>query len=297
MSVLPKRTLQELAFYYKYSANDEDCDLFVEGASDKLIIDNFISGYGGMHYPVYTMDSIDFSGLNFSALGLNAPSSRSCVVALRKYLEDQNISLANHMFIVDRDIEDVHVTPYIAGVEVTDSGALPVHLYDNKAEDQLCNIILRRKVPIDIFKQSVNEACRSIYLLRAASARLSLSVRILSPRDFISGTRAAGYSLDLSGYVDRCLYASNLIEVKKDVMQEIELVDDQLKKCQINKYAMINDHDLWEVLKKIVDLSGDSSNKSARDIEDLVKMTFNHSSLKEHRLFRLIEAHLIRTCE
>jgi len=185
----------------------------------------------------------------------------------------------------------------MSGVEVTDSGALPVHLYDNKAEHQLCNIILKKKVPIDIFKKSVNEACKSIYLLRAASARLSLPVRILSPRDFISGTRAIGYSLDLNGYVDRCLHASSLIEEKKGLMDEIGLVNDYLTKCQINKYAMINDHDLWEVLKKIIDLSGDSSNKSVRDIEDLVKMTFNRSSLKEHRLFRLIEAHLTRVCE
>lgn len=288
MSGLPKRTLEELAFYYLKVSNS-DRDIFVEGAKDKLIIDNYLSDKDPGRQ-VYTMDMIDFSGMHFDALGLNAPSARSSVIALRKFLLDQGVDLAGRTFIVDRDIEDAKPTPYMNGVEITDSGALPVHLYDNRAEVRFCEVLLRGNVAPEVFKAGVNGVCFELYLVRAAASTLGRPVRILSPRDLISGGPVDGFSLDSLQYLNRCLHASGQIGIESEMLFEIGRLRKEISQRRLPKYSFINDHDLWEVIKRILDLSGDGSNKSTRDIEDIVLMMFDQGALASQRLFRVLEA-------
>lgn len=293
MSKLPKRTLNELAFYYKQAAPHEAVDFFVEGADDKLLLDAYIESRHAVSCPVYTMDTIDFSGVNFRALGLPAPSARSSVIALRKFLADEGINVERHLFLVDRDLEDLCATPLIDGIELTDSGALPVHLFDNVVERKFAELIYERKIDPLILKQSVNSICAEVYLLRVAAQILECGIRTLPPGDLIVGTRVDGFSLNGRNYIERCLHASQLIDRFEDVLAQVESSRQALLEKDLRKFTLINDHILWDVLKEIGSRVGASNNRSSKDVEELVRMTFDADQLSGHRLFRAIEEHVI----
>jgi len=289
---LPKRKPAELAFYYKQRQRDSDIDLFVEGSDDKLLLDRFINDRNAKTCAVYTMESVDFSGFDFAALGLPAPSARSCVIALRKFLLDQGVNVAKHLFLVDRDTEDLCETPLINGIELTDSGALPVHLYDNAVERRFAELIYESKIDPRTLKTSVTSICTEIYLIRAASKLRGLGVRILPSADFIHGNSQAGFTLDHLGYLERCLHACGSIGRREEMITQIEECRAAITLANLRNYALINDHTLWEVLRTIGAKLGSSNNRSAQDIEELVRMTFDAEQLSGHRLFQAIAAHV-----
>ena len=292
MPMIPKRTLAELAFYYRQTEANGNVDLFVEGADDKLLLDRYIADRNARSCAVYTMDTIDFSGFDFVSLGLPAPSARSCVIALRKFLSDHNVEVGKHLFLVDRDTEDLCSTPLIEGVEVTDSGALPVHLYDNEVERRLADLIYAGRISPQTLKNSVTSICTDIYLIRAASKRMGLGIRILPSADFISGNANDGFSLDIAGYLERCLHSCALTTRHSQVMVQIDECRTALSAANLRKFALINDHTLWEVLRVIGSRLGSANNRSAQDIEEMVRMTFDAAQLSGHRLFRTIEQHV-----
>lgn len=289
MTGLPKRTLDELAFYYKQAAPQGEIDFFVEGADDKLLLDTYIMSRHATSCPVYTMDTIDFSGFDFRALGLAAPSARSSVIALRKFLCDQGVNVGQHLFLVDRDTEDLCATPLIDGIELTDSGSLPVHLYDNIVERKLAELIYERKIDPLVLKHSVTSICTEVYLLRAAAKILEYGIRVLPPADLIEGNRVGGFRLNGRDYIERCLHASSLIDRLGEVMTQVETCREALDNTNIRKYALINDHTLWDVLKEIGVRVGASNKRSSKDVEEMVRMTFDADQLSGHRLFRAIE--------
>lgn len=109
MDEFPKRKISELAFLYKTEPSLGK-DIFVEGPGDKWIIDYYL-GERSLRGRVYTVDSVDFSGVDFGSLGLPHPSSRSAVIALRRELEASGVDVSSMMFIVDRDQEDIVSSP------------------------------------------------------------------------------------------------------------------------------------------------------------------------------------------
>ncbi|MBB4725780.1 hypothetical protein [Xanthomonas euvesicatoria] len=293
MTNLPKRTLSEILFYYKKVANRDGGDIFVEGAGDKLLLDTYIESRQVASCPVYTMDMIDFSGVDFGSLGLPAPSARSGVIALRKILKDENVDVSKHIFLVDRDVEDLYETPLMDGIELTDSGALPVHLYDNITERKFSDLVFEGKIDLDVLKNSVNAICTDVYLLRVAAKSLKLGIRILPPGDLITGSRVVGYRLDFREYVERCLNASQCIDRVEQVLAHAESSRHIILEKNLRKFTLINDHTLWDVLKIIGSRLNKSNNRSSKDIEELVRMTFDPIQLSGHRLFQAIENRVI----
>jgi len=292
MNALIKRTPAEIAFYYKAARPSGSVDLFVEGIDDKLLLDTYIARREARGCAVYTMDTIDFSGFDFRALRLPAPSARSSVIALRKFLIDEGVDVDAHFFLVDRDMEDLCTTPFIAGVELTDSGALPVHLYDNATEQKLADLIYEGRIASNVLKASVASISTEIYLLKAACRRLELGVRILPPTDFIIGNAVDGFALDSSGYTERCLRSSALLGRWGEVAEAVETCKRDLLDTSHRKFALINDHTLWDVLRIIGNKLGSRNNPSSQDIENMIRMTFDVSQLSDHRLFRAIDEHV-----
>jgi hypothetical protein len=289
MTNLPKRTIGELVFYYTKASRQKGSDIFVEGAGDKLLLDNYIKSREVDASPVYTMDMIDFSGVDFSGLGLSAPSARSSVIALRKILKDEEVDVDRHLFIIDRDTEDLCETPLIEGIELTDSGALPVHLYDNLVERKFADLIFSQQISSRLLKLSVNSVCTDVYLLKVASQSLGLGVRALPVGDFVNGSRVDGFTLDFRAYVERCLYACGAADRLDEVMAHTEVSRSRISAKSLRNFALINDHTLWDVLKSIGARVSASNNRSVKDIEEMVRMTFDPDQLSEHRLFQAIE--------
>ena len=284
-----KRLLSELVFAYRKRGR-EVVDLFVEGGKDKLLIDRFIAETARSQVAVYSMDSIDFSGTDFNKLGLLAPSARSEVIALRKAMHEAGVDLDGMLFLVDRDQEDLVPTPHINGVTLTDSGALPVHLFDNRVEGLICAMLLAGRVSVEVLKKSVVNVCSSIYAVRSAALMLRVPAKIQSPKDFLVRGDGGIYSLDVDGYLQRCLHAGKAIEHIGEMRKCVEEVLVKIDGLKVPRFVFLNDHDLWAVLRDLFHKFGDNSNKSADDIEGAVLMTFNANELSGQALFKGISA-------
>jgi len=283
-----KRLLSELVFAYRKRAARSGVDFFVEGPKDKLLMDKFLAEQAPAHFAVYAMDSIDFTGKNIAELGLPAPSARSEVIALRQELIDAEVDLSGTFFLVDRDQEDIVPSPLIDGVHVTDSGALPVHLFDNLVEALLCAMLLEGRISADILKRSVFKICRAIYIVRSAAKLLGVSAKITSPKEFIVKLPDGSCELNLDGYMTRCLYAGGAISSLESMRLCVVEVAERVDELGLPGFTFVNDHDLWAVLRDLFKVFGDKSNKSAEDIEGAVLMTFSSRKLSSHDLFKRV---------
>lgn len=287
---LPKRTVEELIFIYARQPDMLQGGIFVEGVGDKVILDNYlyVQGVGGKY--VYCMDTIDFSGIDIKAMGLPFPSSRSAVIALRKVMKEAGIDIARARFLVDRDQEDFLATRHLEGVDLTDAGALPVHLFDNRVERNIAAVVARGKISYEILKSSVVGICLDIYALRVVNGRKDYGMKFISPINYVTGCLVGGFHFDIRAYAYSCIQAGRCGCLPEDVFDEQDEVRRELEELGRPKYRFINDHDLWAVLKAILDHATAPMKRSIEDVEALVMATFDARELATHRLFSSIVA-------
>jgi len=286
MEEVPKRKLGELLFLYN-TERDLRGDIFVEGPGDKLIVDYYLQSRR-LRGRVYTMDSIDFSGVNFDELGLPHPSARSAVIALCRELSMNGAQVGSMLFIVDRDQEDIVPSPHINGVHLTDAGALPVHIYDNDAESKVCSLVLKHRMSENNLKRSVSAACFVLYAARAASKRLGISAKILPPSRDLSDDGQNGFVICKESYLRRCLTACGNSHQLPEFSVEVNSILERMASLGRSAYTFINDHDLFCVLKLIIDKVGLSA-VSISDVENMMSMSADANRLATHRLFCEIE--------
>ncbi|WP_313642949.1 hypothetical protein [Stenotrophomonas sp.] len=282
---LPKRTIEELSFIYGRQPEMLQGSIFVEGITDKTLLDSYIRMRGVSGKYVYCMDTIDFSSVDFGMLGLPSPSSRSSVIALRKVMDGAGVDVTRAKFLIDRDQEDMLTTRHLDGVDLTDAGALPVHLFDNRVEYNLAAIVARGNISYEVLKSSVANICADIYALRVVNGRSDYGIKFLSPITYIAGCSESGFCIDVRSYVERCILAGRCHCSISDVIDEFVAVRAELDGLNYPRYRFINDHDLWAVLKAILDCVTAPMKRSVEDVEALVLATFDAGELASHKLF------------
>jgi len=282
-----KRTLDELALRYRLGKVDSR-EIFVEGIQDKVILDHLLE-VRGVRAAVYTADTIEMPNILLTSRGLTAPSSRSIVIATKDELMQRNVDISEHLFIVDRDQEDLIATPCINGCDATDFGSLLVHLVDEKSLRRLIVLAGRGLVAYEVFEYSIYSISRNLYLIRSAAKRISLPLRMLSPSPFIVRDKGTGmYGLAIDNYIKSCLHSCDLICRENDLRNELDSCRSELDALRLDPRVCVNDHELWVIIRSILKDAGDPVNRSADDVRDLFLMSFDPEKLADTPLFRKI---------
>ena len=273
-----RRTLDELAARYKLDVTIGR-EVYVEGVQDKVVLEHLARRWT-LNVPIYTANTIYVDHQELRDRGLEFPSARSALIAARVGLEDRGVEAARHVFLVDRDLEDLVVTPWIEGCVLTDHGCLLASLLNEHLLDRLVNVVSRGIIDAAVFWSSICEISKYLYAIRIVAREERFPLPILSQSGFIRGSNVSGFHLRLQDYVFACTKSGGLVI---DAEQFVSLVT--ARKTAIDRLiddprVLINDHDLWVIIRTILRECGDCVNRSVEDIRDLVLMGIDARSFE-----------------
>lgn len=282
-----RRTLDELCFRYKADI-EIGREIYVEGIQDKVILDHLLRRWG-LSTPVYTAETIDVPIPVVRGYGLEAPSARSSIIALRRHLLAAGVEVDRHVFLVDRDTEDLVATPGIEGCLLTDHGCLVATALDERLFERLVQLVGRGLIEEQIFWSSVCRISTALYSVRAVARKMAIPLCILPPSGaFIIGSKRVGFDLDVEKYLTACIARSRLDIKVADIFEAVRQCVMDLELTGWDYRRMINDHDFWVIVRTIFRGCGDSVNRSADDIRDLILMGLHEAAFAGSDLERVL---------
>ncbi|WP_375504190.1 hypothetical protein [uncultured Nostoc sp.] len=174
-----RRTLEELVSRYKFEP--ELCDIYVEGKTDKLLIEWFLKEKQLQDFAVYEIDTVEIPAQLLFELGLK-DNIRSRVIALALHIHDKLLETPLHITcIADKDFDWLFGKEYQCDLLLfTDYSCLEMYLFNEAVLDKSLRLGLRLSQPkaSEILNQ-VSRVLEDLFLVRATNEALELNMRWL----------------------------------------------------------------------------------------------------------------------
>jgi Protein of unknown function (DUF4435) len=175
-----RRRLQELIA--RYELEPSLCDVYVEGLTDKYLIQWFLDKLGIDNYAIYEIDTVEISTNELFQLGLN-DSNRSRVIALALQLGDYfRGNLPSVTCVADRDFD------YLLGSSefdsdlllFTDYTSIEMYLFNSSVLEKFVQLALRTHnlTSFQIIR-NITPILEEMFLLRATNHDLNYGMEWL----------------------------------------------------------------------------------------------------------------------
>ncbi|NJM59380.1 MAG: DUF4435 domain-containing protein [Oscillatoriales cyanobacterium RU_3_3] len=175
-----RRKLKELIA--RYELEPSLCDIYVEGLTDKFLIQWFLDKLGIDNYAIYEIDTVEIPANELFELGLN-DSNRGRVIALALKLGDYfRGNLPSVICIADRDFD------YLLGSSefdsnlllLTDCTSIEMYLFNSSVLEKFVKLALRTDnlTSTKIIK-NLAPILEEMFLLRAANHELKYGMEWL----------------------------------------------------------------------------------------------------------------------
>jgi hypothetical protein len=174
-----RRTLDELVT--RYELEPELCDIYVEGKTDKLLIEWFLDEKQLPDFAVYEIDTVEIPAQLLFEQGLK-DNNRSRVIALALYINDKLSKTPLHIIcIADKDFDWLFGKEYQCDLLLfTDYSCLEMYLFNEVTLDKYLRLGLRLSQPTarEVLNQ-VSRVLEELFLIRATNETLELNMRWL----------------------------------------------------------------------------------------------------------------------
>lgn len=219
-------TFDEVLARYEYEPSLKD--LFVEGVSDKYLIEDFLSAKGVYDISVFEIDSVDFEevykGMEPEEAKKLHDNNKNRVSYLSKELDrqygDKGLKV---LCIIDVD-ED-----FIFGIDLrnrvtayTDYNSMDMYLFTEKTIGDFLKktLRIRRQYNVADIMKSLSNVCRQLYFINFLRLKHSPgATRLDNDKDF-SSTKSFELNLDFESYWTKSLQRMNLMGRKDELKAE-----------------------------------------------------------------------------
>ncbi|WP_373526159.1 hypothetical protein [Nostoc sp.] len=171
-----RRTLDELVT--RYELEPELCDIYVEGKTDKLLIEWFLDQKEHQGFAVYEIDTVEIPAQLLFELGLK-DNIRSRVIALALYIQDKLSENTLYLIcIADKDFDRLFGKEYQCDLLLfTDYSCLEMYIFNKVVLDKYLRLGLRLSQPEagEILNQ-VSKVLEDLFLIRATNEALELNM-------------------------------------------------------------------------------------------------------------------------
>ena len=171
-----RRTLDELVT--RYELEPDLCDIYVEGKTDKLLIEWFLDHKEHQGFAVYEIDTVEIPAQLLFELGLK-DNIQSRVIALALHIQDKLSETPLHVTcIADKDFDWLFGKEYQCDLLLfTDYSCLEMYLFNEVVLDKYLRLGLRLSQPEagEILNQ-VSKALEDLFLIRATNEALELNM-------------------------------------------------------------------------------------------------------------------------
>jgi hypothetical protein len=247
---IPRRQIEELVSLYEFEP--EIVDFFVEGRSDRVLIEHLLDD-AGEHVRVWEADDIDIPAEMVADVG-EFVGAKGRVIALAKELERRLADDGTYsvLCIVDADFDhviqpDVKASKFLAA---TDFSCLEAYYWEPKTVRKYLGLSLHGSIPLkpDEFMSEVEKVVSEVFLLRLAAASLKLNFSWIDPASCCGDPRKKG-GLRPSEYLEKVLNKNKAYGHKGDL--EREMADYRGLKAGDVRH-LIHGHDLCKVISWLI---------------------------------------------
>lgn len=221
-------TFDEVLARYEYEP--ELKDLFVEGASDKFLIEDFLSANDVYDISVFEIESVDFEdvykGMDLVEAKKLRDNNKKRVSYLSKELDrlygDKGLKVlciidVDEDYTFGKDLRN-SVTAY------TDYNSMDMYLFTEKTIGDFLKktLRIRRQYNVADIMLCLSNVCRQLYFINYLRLKYNPKApRIDNDRDF-SGTKAFELSLDFDSYWKKSLQKCSLMAKKDELKAEYD---------------------------------------------------------------------------
>lgn len=248
MCLFEKRTVDEVISICKLEPSTKN--IYVEGISDKLVIDNFLKKQKESDISVYTIDCIDYSevftGMPPEDIKVLKESNKEKVAYLALKVENE-VENCHFLGIIDRDLDFVnnHIKSgkYLS---YTDYNSMEMYLFSYDNIDALLRNSFRitSNVNVDNFMKSIGHVCRILFYIRAYLEGFNGSI-VEFKKDFSYDKKCNICDFDLENYIKKIVQVNKIVNSASNLYKEIlEKVNNPIDDIRLE----IKGHDYIKVL-------------------------------------------------
>jgi hypothetical protein len=180
MSEIPRRTLEDLIT--RYTLEPGLCDVFVEGRSDRQIVDWFSRALGVRNPTVFEIDGVEIGAGLLASEGL-PDNTRSRVILLSKCLASQFMpDVCKVTCIADRDFDDFHGTPIQNHFLLyTDFSSMEMYFYCSPRFRQNLIVHVGLQHDVESLFSGLNDVLVRLFVFRCTNIKLGWGMTWFEP--------------------------------------------------------------------------------------------------------------------
>lgn len=281
-----KRKFEELIAIYTFE--NELGDIYVEGPTDKLVIENFLE-YKRLNTNVIEINTIDFTDIQQKFNDLDYRSNKDKLIALSRVINQINTK-CNIKCIVDRDFDGI-INPLEKNkiLYYTDYSCIESYFLSKKHIEKLLKIGIRNfPHSSEIIIGEISKVLTAMFILRYVNKHFNLDNKLPKLDNCMVINKKTGTcTFSLESYIITYINTNKLKSKSNDILIFIE----KLKKLIPNdvRYS-INGHDFVEVLFNYINKIKNTPNFRLENFEKAVFLAIQPDHLEEYFLFKKLES-------
>jgi hypothetical protein len=270
-----------------YSIDNELFDVYVEGPTDKLIIENYLE-YKKLNKTVIEIDTIDFLETQIEFNDLQLKSNKDKLIALSRILSQNKIN-AKIKCIVDRDFDGIfNSLETNSFLFYTDYACIESYLLCKKHLKKIFEIGIRN-FPHQIEKilKEISKVLFGLFILRLVKIKFELDCKIPKINNIIIVNKGTGIcNFNLNQFIEIYINTNRLTHLREDIHSYIRSASKLFPKDI--RYCM-NGHDFMEVLFNYINKIKNTPNFRLENFERAMLLAIQPNYLEDHSLFQGLE--------
>lgn len=277
-----KRKLEELITIY--SLEKELVDIYVEGPTDKFIIDNYCE-YKDLEKIVIEIDTIELSATQDIFPDLNLQSNKDKLIALSRILNENNIS-SNVKCIADRDFDGI-LSPLEKNkhIRYTDFSCIESYFVCKKYIEKITQVGIRNfPHSTELIINEISKVLYGLFIMRMINKKFVLTHKFPKIENNMSVNRQTGLcEFDFKNYLEIYINTNKIKPLKHDILDFIENISSKMK--EDIRYNM-NGHDFIEVLFNYINKVKNTANFRLENFEKALYLAIQPNHFDEYKLFK-----------
>lgn len=280
-----KRNIDEILAIYQLEPEMQD--IYVEGITDKLIIENFFE-HANCEKKVYEIDNLDFSEIDSQIYGLDLRSNKNKLITFAYILSKENIS-NKIKCLIDRDFDGILNDLYVdSHLLYTDFSCMESYFLEISHMNKFFKIGIRT-FPIQnisFILKTISEVLSIMFRLRLVNKYFNFNCALPKIEKHLNVDKNSGQCrITLSQYLDSYINTHKLKNKKEEILDFLKNIE---YKCPSESKFNMNGHDFIEVLFHYTNKLKNPVNFKLENFERAFYLTCQPNYLEKYPLFKLL---------
>ncbi len=281
-----KRTLNEVIAIYTFEK--DIIDVYVEGITDKFIIDNYFE-YINCNKSVTEIDDIDFSTEQENFPNLDLKSNKNKLIALSMLLTNNNID-SKIKCIIDRDFDGI-LTPVQKDSHIlyTDYSCMESYLCCQNYIGKILKIGIRNfPHNTDLVIEEVSKVVSILFIIRIINEKFRFGISCPKIESHISVDKKTGIcNISFEKYIEKYITTNKLSRQKEEI---IAFAQEVIKNLPADMRFNMNGHDFIEILFHYINKIKNTVNFKLENFERTFYLSIQPNYLDDYNLFKELKS-------